>query len=133
VPQALEGIKTSEIGWLHGQQGQGQGQPMRGGQRSQHEARRRWLARWVWWLLAELALPLLRACFYCTESEPYRQQVFFYRCAHGPPAHQHQHWHKHKHRHRHQRQHQTPPGSLMACKGRRRCAALTGAATCDPT
>ena len=39
------------------------------------------LARWVAWLLGGLVVPLLRACFYVTESEAYRQQVFYYRCA----------------------------------------------------
>ena len=32
------------------------------------------------WLLAELALPLIRAHFYVTESEAYRNLVFYYRC-----------------------------------------------------
>ncbi len=82
MAQLLDGMRTSEIRWLHAQPGQqqaGRG-AARGGPRALHEARRRWLARWLWWLLADLALPLLRACFYCTESEPYRQQVFYYRC-----------------------------------------------------
>jgi hypothetical protein len=47
--------------------------------RSLHEARRRWIAQWVWWLAAELVVPLLRNSFYVTESEPYRQHVFYYR------------------------------------------------------
>lgn len=81
--QVLDGMRTSEVKWLHARPGQQQAWQgaARGGPRVLHEARRRWLARWLWWLLAELALPLLRACFYCTESEPYRQQVFYYRCA----------------------------------------------------
>jgi telomerase reverse transcriptase len=37
------------------------------------------LALWVRWLLADLLVPLLRAHFYCTETEAYRQQVFYYR------------------------------------------------------
>ncbi len=36
---------------------------------------------WLRWLLADLVVPLLRAHFYCTEAEAYRQQVFYYRCA----------------------------------------------------
>jgi hypothetical protein len=47
---------------------------------SLHIAQQRWLGCWVWWLLVHLVLPLLRNNFYVTESEPYRQQVFFYRC-----------------------------------------------------
>ncbi|BDA46320.1 probable telomerase reverse transcriptase [Coccomyxa sp. Obi] len=46
---------------------------------SGHAAVQRRLALWVRWLLAELVVPLLRAHFYCTESEAYRQQVFYYR------------------------------------------------------
>ncbi len=39
----------------------------------------RLLALWVTWLMNELVVPLLRAHFYITESEAYRQQVFYYR------------------------------------------------------
>ena len=38
------------------------------------------LILWVRWLLGDLVVPLLRAHFYCTESEAYRQEVFYYRC-----------------------------------------------------
>ena len=48
---------------------------------SRHAAVQRRLVLWVRWLLAELVVPLLRAHFYCTESEAYRQQVFYYRSA----------------------------------------------------
>ena len=37
------------------------------------------LTLWVRWLLADFVVPLLRAHFYCTESEVYRQDVFYYR------------------------------------------------------
>jgi hypothetical protein len=33
----------------------------------------------MWWVLTQLVIPLLRNNFYVTESEPYRQQVFYYR------------------------------------------------------
>jgi hypothetical protein len=49
---------------------------------SLHIAQQRWLSCWVWWLLVHFVLPLLRNNFYITESEPYRQSVFYYRC--GP-------------------------------------------------
>jgi hypothetical protein len=47
--------------------------------RSLAAARQRWLAAWVGWLVEGVVLPLLRNSFYVTESEPYRQQVFYYR------------------------------------------------------
>lgn len=47
--------------------------------RSLAQARRRDLLAWVWWLMADLVAPLLRACFYATETEPYKQEVFYYR------------------------------------------------------
>jgi hypothetical protein len=46
-----------------------------------HAAQLAWLRCWAWWLLGGLVLPLLRNSFYVTESEPYRQQVFYYRYA----------------------------------------------------
>ena len=47
---------------------------------SHHAAQQRQAALWLGWLFAVLVVPLLRAHFYCTESEAYRQQVFYYRC-----------------------------------------------------
>jgi hypothetical protein len=47
---------------------------------SQHADQQRQAALWMGWLFAVLVVPLLRAHFYCTESEAYRQQVFYYRC-----------------------------------------------------
>lgn len=38
------------------------------------------LILWVRWLLADFVVLLLRAHFYCTESEVYWQEVFYYRC-----------------------------------------------------
>ncbi len=35
---------------------------------------------WAAWLLGCLAVPLLRAHFYATETEPGRQAVSYYRC-----------------------------------------------------
>jgi hypothetical protein len=46
---------------------------------SAHASRLRALRCWVWWLYAGFVVPLLRANFYVTESEPYRQHVFYYR------------------------------------------------------
>jgi telomerase reverse transcriptase len=51
----------------------------RGGPASASISRRRHLQRWVRWLIAELAIPLLRAHFYCTETESHRLRVFYYR------------------------------------------------------
>lgn len=44
-----------------------------------HRQRVALLHAWVWWLFAELVLPLLRSHFYVTETEPYRHHVFYYR------------------------------------------------------
>lgn len=44
-----------------------------------HAAVQHRLVLWVRWLLADFLVPLLRAHFYCTESEVYRQEVFYYR------------------------------------------------------
>jgi hypothetical protein len=48
---------------------------------SLHAAKVGWLRCWAWWLLGQFVVPLLRNSFYVTESEPYRQEVFYYRCA----------------------------------------------------
>lgn len=45
-----------------------------------HAAVRQRLILWVRWVLSDFLVPLLRAHFYCTESEVYRQDVFYYRC-----------------------------------------------------
>lgn len=39
------------------------------------------LRLWVGWLFAVVLVPLLRTCFYVTESEHYRCQIFYYRYA----------------------------------------------------
>lgn len=46
---------------------------------SQVAAQGRLLALWVRWLFSELVIPLIRAHFYCTESEAYRQEVLYFR------------------------------------------------------
>jgi len=50
-------------------------------------ARARRLAQWVRWLLGGLAVPLLRAHFYATESEAFRNTVLYYRSASISPNH----------------------------------------------
>ena len=60
---------TSAAGALGAKQGHGA-----------HEAVQQRLILWVRWLLADFVVRLLRAHFYCTESEVYRQEVFYYRC-----------------------------------------------------
>ena len=47
---------------------------------SQQAARQRMAALWVAWLLGSLAVPLLRAHFFATETAAYRLQIFYYRC-----------------------------------------------------
>ncbi|KAK9817956.1 hypothetical protein WJX72_004857 [[Myrmecia] bisecta] len=46
---------------------------------SQAAAQQRMVALWVKWLMGSLVVPLIRAHFYCTETQAYRQQVFYYR------------------------------------------------------
>lgn len=102
VHQAMQGLRLSGFPWL--QPGLGQAQPaasLAGAMPAQqqrgdgapparpprpprlcatlHTAHQRLLALWLGWLFAALVVPLLRAHFYCTESEAYRQQVFYYR------------------------------------------------------
>lgn len=48
---------------------------------SQMAAQARLLALWTRWLYNELIIPMIRAHFYCTESEAYRQQVLYFRLA----------------------------------------------------
>ncbi len=48
---------------------------------SQMAAQARLLALWTRWLYNELVIPIIRAHFYCTESEAYRQQVLYFRLA----------------------------------------------------
>ncbi|PSC73504.1 telomerase reverse transcriptase [Micractinium conductrix] len=96
VHQAMQGLRTSGFPWLRPgnadvQQAQQQQQQQQQRRRRQQPppplrqcataaaAAQRALALWVGWLFAVLVAPLLRAHFYCTESEAYRQQVFYYR------------------------------------------------------
>ena len=46
---------------------------------SLHLAYTRRLGQLVWWLYCDIVIPLLRTCFYVTETEPYKMQVFYYR------------------------------------------------------
>lgn len=72
IHQAMQGLKLSGYKWL--------GMNTRGGAcPSQVAERQRTLALWLGWLFAMIVVPLLRAQFFCTESEAYRQQVFYYR------------------------------------------------------
>eukprot|EP00775_Hariotina_reticulata_P002142 gene2142-2461_t len=65
LQQLMKGLRTSHMDWA---------KPV-----SAFLAQQRWLCCWAWWLLSRLVLPLLRNSFYVTESEPYRQAVFYYR------------------------------------------------------
>lgn len=72
----MRGLRTRGMPWLVSPTHAGKGVRT---PPALHRARQAWLAAWVWWLLARLALPLLRSGFYVTESEPHRQAVFYYR------------------------------------------------------
>ncbi|GLI71540.1 hypothetical protein VaNZ11_016772 [Volvox africanus] len=74
VHMAAQGLRTREMDWRPG------GPTSNGGcSPCRHRADQRLLFSWLSWLMKDLAVPLLRANFYVTESEPYRQQVFYYR------------------------------------------------------
>ena len=97
--EAMRGARTSEFPWLFGKRlgdrassssfedDEGSKHPSRRGNRqngrtgpvTSYLARRRRLRRWFRFLLAEFAVPLLRAHFYCTETEANRNRMFFYR------------------------------------------------------
>ena len=96
--EAMRGARTSEFPWLFGKRlgnrasassfeddegshpsRRGNRQNGRTGPVTSYLARRRRLRRWFRFLLAELAVPLLRAHFYCTETEANRNRMFFYR------------------------------------------------------
>ena len=85
--EAMTGLKVSEFPWLFGDAGAANGagdekrrrRGTQSGPASAALARRRDLQRWVRWLVADLAIPLLRSHFYCTETESHRLRVFYYR------------------------------------------------------
>lgn len=90
--EAMARVKTKEFPWLFGKTGpsaaddseksnDGKHKPRvrLGGPASGNASRRRHLQQWVRWLIAELAIPLLRAHFYCTETEAHRLRVFYFR------------------------------------------------------
>ncbi len=65
--------------WLQGQ-GQESASPRPAVCKARHVCDMRALQFWVWWLMAELVTPLIRAAFYVTETEPFKHQVFYFRC-----------------------------------------------------
>ena len=76
VHQAMDGIPLSEIKWIHniGRKDSRTTIPP-----NKYSAQRRIFTLWIGWLFSALVVPLIRAHFYCTESEAYRQEVFYYR------------------------------------------------------
>ncbi|WFD32171.1 RNA-directed DNA polymerase [Malassezia sp. CBS 17886] len=70
--EALHGFRTRECAWLRERTGQ---RRTDGAQRAAHAA----VCEWVWWVLAELVLPLLRTTFYVTEAGAFRQRVLYFR------------------------------------------------------
>lgn len=65
VHDALHGFRTSECAWL-----QQYRDPMQTHTR---------LCAWMWWLLDYVVLPLLRTCFYVTDSAVFRRRVLYFR------------------------------------------------------
>jgi len=50
------------------------------GSAGQAEAsQRRMVCKWIAWLVNEMVFPLIRAHFYCTDTQTHRQRMFFYR------------------------------------------------------
>eukprot|EP00890_Picochlorum_soloecismus_P001725 jgi/Picsp_1/2553/NSC_00784-R1_telomerase reverse transcriptase len=76
VHQAMDSIPLSEIKWVHkiGRNDSRSTTPP-----NKYSAQRRIFTLWIGWLFSALVVPLIRAHFYCTESEAYRQEVFYYR------------------------------------------------------
>jgi hypothetical protein len=92
--EAMRGARTSEFPWLFGKRlgtrafedDESVSSSSRRGNKSgrtgpvtSYLARRRRLRRWFRFLIDEVAVPLLRAHFYCTETEANRNRMFFYR------------------------------------------------------
>ena len=101
--EAMRGIPTEEFPWLFGEAGgfkeksyssiesgksnsQKDGSkkkqsytPSRSGPATANIKRCKLLRRWIYFLIANLCVPLLRAHFYCTETETHRLRVFYYR------------------------------------------------------
>ncbi|KAK9842467.1 hypothetical protein WJX81_001464 [Elliptochloris bilobata] len=79
LAQALHGVRGASLPALLPPMPPGPGGRPGGVPPSLSAARARRLAQWVRWLFNGLAIPLLRAHFYVTESEAYRNLVFYYR------------------------------------------------------
>lgn len=78
VNQIMQDQKLSEISWLYpfGNDKDKRRQTL---PPSRMSSQQRCFSLWLGWLFSSFIVPLLRAHFFCTESEAYRQQVFYYR------------------------------------------------------
>lgn len=65
VHEALQGFRKNECAWL-----QEYRDPVQTHTR---------LCAWMWWLLDDVVLPLLRTCFYVTDSAVFRRRVLYFR------------------------------------------------------
>ena len=83
VQQLMQKQKISGIAWLWGDDRssttKGSRKKKKSVPPSQAAAQQQTLALWLGWLFSVFIVPLIRAHFFCTESESYRQQVFYYR------------------------------------------------------
>ena len=81
--EAIRGIPLSEMQWLNVHTKQSNRKDAKGKKSSfppnSLVSKTRMLLFWVSWLFGSFVVPILRAHFYCTENEAYRQQVFYYR------------------------------------------------------
>ena len=71
--ELLQGVKVTDINWIFGITAQ---QSL---SRSNHEAGTRLLRNAMHWLYCSYIIPLLRSCFYATETEFTANRVVFYR------------------------------------------------------
>ena len=76
VHQVMQGQKMKNLDWLYPS---GRLDVSKSIPPNRMSAQQRRLALWLAWLFSSFIVPILRAQFFCTESEAYRQQVFYYR------------------------------------------------------
>ncbi|GAX76318.1 hypothetical protein CEUSTIGMA_g3764.t1 [Chlamydomonas eustigma] len=70
LPQVVHGLRSTDMTWL----GHDENIP-----RSLHVANAKKLLQFMSWLFKDVIIPVIRSTFYVTETEPYKQQVFYFR------------------------------------------------------
>jgi hypothetical protein len=72
----MQGLRASHMRWLWPRSPPRARVPLQQAQRAADDA-----ATLAWWLVAQVAVPLVRALFYATEGSAAKNRIFFYRCA----------------------------------------------------